>query len=235
MSTIIQTINGTDVIANSRTDINNNFSSLNTNKIETSVIDTDTSLTANSDSKIASQKAIKTYVDTGGNPSALSYIMPVGAVLPYSGASAPSLFLLCDGSAVNRTTYATLFGVIGTTYGTGNGSTTFNLPDLKGRVPVGKSTDTEFDVLGETGGEKTHVLTVGELASHNHTALDSSGAYLDTGGPTGSGGLVSSTVINGTGNSSNGATTAKFIGNTGSNTAHNNLQPYITLNYIIKY
>jgi hypothetical protein len=63
MATVITTIDGTDVIANSRTDINNNFSSLNTNKIETSVIDTDTSLTANSDSKIPSQKAVKAYID----------------------------------------------------------------------------------------------------------------------------------------------------------------------------
>lgn len=68
--TTITTIQSTDVIANSRTDINTNFSNLNTDKIETSVIDTDTSLTANSDSKIPSQKAVKAYVDSGGNPNA---------------------------------------------------------------------------------------------------------------------------------------------------------------------
>lgn len=63
--------------------------------------------------------------------------LPPGALVPYAGASAPTGFLLCDGSAVSRTTYAALYGVIGATYGAGDGSTTFNLPDLRGRVPVG--------------------------------------------------------------------------------------------------
>lgn len=66
----IQTIQGTDVIANSRADINTNFANLNSDKIETSVLDTDTTLAANSDSKIATQKAVKAYVDAGGNPNA---------------------------------------------------------------------------------------------------------------------------------------------------------------------
>jgi len=70
MSTSITTIQGTDLITNSRTDINNNFASLNTNKIETDYLDTDTTLAANSDSKIATQKAVKAYVDAGGNQNA---------------------------------------------------------------------------------------------------------------------------------------------------------------------
>src|SRR5690606_11752046 len=76
----------------------------------------------------------------------------------------------CDGSAVSRTDYADLFEVIGTSYGVGDGSTTFNLPNLQGRVPVGLDTgQTEFNALGKTGGAKTHTLTIDQMPSHSHT------------------------------------------------------------------
>jgi microcystin-dependent protein len=82
---------------------------------------------------------------------------PSGAVMAYAGSAAPSGWLLADGTAVSRTTYADLFAVVGTTYGVGDGSTTFNLPNLKGRFPVGRdAAQTEFDTLAETGGAKTH-------------------------------------------------------------------------------
>ena len=64
--------------------------------------------------------------------------VPPGMVLPFAGAAAPEGFLLCDGSAVSRTTYGDLFAAIGTAYGAGDGSTTFNLPDLRGRVAAGR-------------------------------------------------------------------------------------------------
>lgn len=140
MSTLV-TIAAGDNISTSRTDINNNFSALNTDKIETSVLDTSTDLdgASASNAKIPSQLAVKTYVDT---VAATTYLVPTGAILPYGGSSAPSNFLLCDGTAVSRSTYATLFGVIGTSYGSGNGSTTFNLPDFRGRTTVGAGTGT---------------------------------------------------------------------------------------------
>jgi len=149
---------------------------------------------------------------------------PCGSIVQYAGAVAPLGWLLADGSAVSRTTYSSLFTIIGETYGAGDGSTTFNLPDLRGRVAVGKSTDTEFDTLGETGGEKTHELEEDELPAHTHTLPDFVTTY---GTPTGT------TFIS----STNGATgqTHKNTGSIGSGDAHNNLQPYITLNYIIKY
>lgn len=90
---------------------------------------------------------------------------PAGIIMPFAGTVAPQGYLLCDGSAVSRTTYATLFAVIGTTFGTGDGSTTFNVPDLSGRVPLGVS---QAHALGTTGGSETVTLTESELPSHVH-------------------------------------------------------------------
>lgn len=91
--------------------------------------------------------------------------MEIGFICMYGGTVAPNGFLLCDGSAVSRTTYADLFSSIGVTYGSGDGSTTFNLPDLTGRVVVGVSNDY---AIGDTGGEETHALLSSEMPSHVH-------------------------------------------------------------------
>lgn len=91
--------------------------------------------------------------------------MRTGIISLFAGSTAPSGYLACDGSAVSRDTYSALFAVIGTTYGAGDGSTTFNLPDLSGRVAIGASTS---HAMGTTGGEETHTLTSGELAAHAH-------------------------------------------------------------------
>lgn len=93
------------------------------------------------------------------------YYIPAGKIYPYAGSTVPDGYLLCDGSAVSRADYAKLFEAIGTTYGTGDGSTTFNLPNLQGRVPVGASSSYS---MGATGGEATHVLTPSETASKSH-------------------------------------------------------------------
>lgn len=90
---------------------------------------------------------------------------PAGIIMPFAGTVAPQGYLFCDGSAVSRTTYATLFGVIGTTFGAGDGSSTFNLPDLSGRVPLGVS---QAHALGSTGGSETVTLTESELPAHVH-------------------------------------------------------------------
>jgi microcystin-dependent protein len=112
--------------------------------------------------------------------------VPTGSLFPYAGSSAPTGYLLCDGSAVSRTTYATLFGVLSTTYGAGNGSTTFNLPDLRGRMPLGAGTGVGLNAsgtgtpsgtaqtartAGQWGGEETHLLTSSEMPQHNHTGV----------------------------------------------------------------
>ena len=211
----ITNINSTDLITDSRANINDNFANLNADKLETSVLDTDTTLAANSDSKVPTQKAVKAYVDgTAGQ----TFLVPSGAILPYGAANAPDNYLLCDGTEVSRSEYSTLFSIIGTTYGVGNGSTTFNLPNLQGKVPVGfDSTQTEFDALGETGGAKTHTLTVDEMPAHTHAA-----------------GVVTGGVGGTPEANASGSGTSINTGSTGGDGAHNNLQPYITLNYIIK-
>ena len=153
--------------------------------------------------------------------------VPPGSVTAFAGASAPGGWLLCGGQAVSRTTYAELFAAIGATYGAGNGSTTFNVPNLAGRVPVGLDAgQTEFNTLGKTGGAKTHTLTTAQIPDHRHL-LDQDGGNV--GYATGSTNLRFSVGWANTRDSSNIST-----GWTGGGEAHPNLQPYIVLNYIIK-
>lgn len=98
---------------------------------------------------------------------------PAGVVEAYAGSTVPAGYLSCDGSLVSRTTYAALYAAIGDTYGAGDGSTTFALPDLERRVVVGAGgtgTTTLADTVGATGGAETHTLTVAEVPAHNHGA-----------------------------------------------------------------
>lgn len=91
---------------------------------------------------------------------------PIGAVMPFAGATAPVNWLIADGTAVSRTTYAALFAVCGTTYGAGNGSTSFNLPNLTNRVPVAAGGSYS---RGATGGASTVTLTTSTMPSHGHS------------------------------------------------------------------
>lgn len=164
---------------------------------------------------------------------------PVGVIQDYAGLTAPTSWLFCYGQAISRTTYAALFAVIGTTYGVGDGSTTFNVPDLRGRVVAGQddmggtsanrltglSGGVDGDVLGGTGGLETHTLTTAQLASHSHVKASQfgtdGGAFADYGAWSKVGGSAAGGA---------GSTDAS-----GSGSAHNNVQPTIILNKIIKY
>lgn len=100
----------------------------------------------------------------------------------WSSATAPEGYLLEDGSAVSRTTYAELFSVIGTTYGSGDGSTTFNLPDSRGRVTVNQnSSDTQFATIGAKYGEKTHTMTIAEMPNLSQRICISERLMIKTG------------------------------------------------------
>lgn len=103
----------------------------------------------------------------GGGPAPPpTTAIPTGSIVPYAGSVAPTDWLLCDGSGVSRTTYNALFLVCGETYGPGNGSTTFNLPNLQQRFPLGKSVAGVGATLGSTGGQIDHVHSG---PSHSHT------------------------------------------------------------------
>lgn len=102
---------------------------------------------------------------------------PVGAMFDYPSLTPPTGYMIRDGRELSRTEYADLFSVIGTTYGEGDGSTTFNIPNSLGRLSIGyNSDDSDFDALGKTGGSKTHTQTIEELAKHNHIINSSTGA-----------------------------------------------------------
>lgn len=111
-----------------------------------------------------------TYLIVGAISTGTGDGVPSGSVQMFAGATAPSGWLLCNGQAVSRTTYARLFAAIGTTWGTGNGSSTFNVPDMRGRAPLGAGTGTGLTArtLGAKGGAEAHTLTEAQLAAHDH-------------------------------------------------------------------
>lgn len=162
--------------------------------------------------------------------------LPVGSGMDYYGTIAPTGYLFADGSAISRTEYAELFAIIGTTYGAGNGSTTFNLPDKRSRVSVMKDSGT-FATLGGKGGAETVTLTTAQMPSHTH--IQNAHTHNITGRFGATSGTNNATfAIGSTSNTTNythasGSTTA-VNQNTGGGEAHNNLQPYLVCNYIIK-
>lgn len=176
-----------------------------------------------------------------------------GEIKMYGGASAPDGWLLCDGSAISRTTYAGLFAVIGTSFGIGNGSTTFNVPDLRGRVPCGVGTgigggasDTDGGSvpaggsaltarsLGEWVGAETHTLAETEIPAHTHGEAGAHHHHYDRwtdGGLSFNGGDISAMQNVSTDTDTQGAHTHTSVGG---GQAHNNLQPIMCVNFIIK-
>ena len=171
--------------------------------------------------------------------------VPTGQVNTFAGSTAPTGYLLCDGAAISRTTYASLFTIIGTTYGTGDGATTFNVPDLRGRVVVGAGQGTGLTnrVLGSTGGEEAHVQDITEMATHTH--ISSSGYYsigysyvlkssktINVPGATGQTSTITDYVTN---LNQQWQLYSDFTTNAGGGVAANVMNPYLALNYIIKF
>lgn len=175
----------------------------------------------------------KTYLDKNG----LTYFWgkiknainknttPAGAITIFGGTTAPNGWLICDGSEVSRTTYADLFAVIGTTYGSGDGATTFKLPDIRGLFPIGYDpNDTDFNTLGKTGGSKTDDLSnayakIGISSDGHIYAAESGGSYN-----------ASRSLSGGYAGASGSKHNSSGLGGSVST-----LPPHIVFNYIIKY
>lgn len=161
---------------------------------------------------------------------AAGQFVPAGAVFDFAAVAAPAGYLACDGSAVSRTTFAALFAVIGTTFGAGDGSTTFNLPDARGRVTAGydaanatgrlngSAPGVDASAIGHTGGEQAHALTTPELATHNHTVTitDNGHNHFSAAAATGANFVGGSSAVNSGGG-------ASFIGPTSLVNAHGQL------------
>ena len=171
----------------------------------------------------------------GGTFVASVPAVPVGSMQAFAGSSAPTGWLLCNGTTASRTTYSNLYSVIGTTYGVGDGSTTFGLPDMRGRVPMGAGTGNQLNASGSGaitggtgmtartagafGGEETHLLTVAEMPAHSHNTLNN----ISAGGSWGAQFVANASMV-----------TDPYVGNTGGGGRHAVVPPFVVLNYVIK-
>jgi microcystin-dependent protein len=181
----------------------------------------------------------------------IPYTVPIGGLMPYLGSTAPnSNFVLPFGQAISRITYSSLFSLVGTTFGTGDGSTTFNIPDLRGRAIFGLDNmgggaasritvaGGNFDgtVRGGTGGAENHILTTAEMPVHSHSINDPGHSHATA--------IFKDQLTNGAGSNAYGATgggvptttntTGIAINNAGSGGAHTILSPAMTLPYILR-
>jgi len=176
------------------------------------------------------------YDFSGANLTGIEGI-PTATIVPWSSSSVPTGFLECNGQAVSRSTYSALFAIIATTYGSGDGASTFNVPDLQNNVAVGKSNN---KALASTGGANTvastgnvagstanATLSTPQLATHSHPGgATPGGGYSNDGGPEG---RNATTGNQGGGGGHSHNMSANFSGD-----ATSVLQPYLTIIYIIK-
>jgi len=182
-----------------------------------------------------------TYTITGADTSTnktidVNSLTPSGVVVPYAGVNSPDGWIICDGRSLATADYPSLYSAIGYTYG-GSGSN-FNIPDLRGRVAAGKNNmgtqgdanrittggaGFNGDILGETGGAETHILTDAQMPSHNH------GVTLRGGSEGNLSGIGQVSTANDW-----SSTASTNTSPAGSDNAHNNVQPTIILYYIIK-
>ncbi|WP_336233492.1 phage tail protein [Thalassospira sp. CH_XMU1458] len=149
--------------------------------------------------------------------------VPVATILSFAGSLAPEGFMICDGAELLAADYADLFTAIGTTYGVGQAAGSFKLPDLRGRAPIGAGQGDGLTdrVIGAAGGEETHQLTVDEMPNHTHQY---GAPHLQTYGM----GSFAERGLNPT------SQEWYSVSDAGGDQPHNNMQPFLVVNYIIK-
>jgi microcystin-dependent protein len=168
--------------------------------------------------------------------SLINLLVPIGTIHLFAGVTVPNGWFVCDGAWVSRTTYAALFAQLGTYWGNGDGVSTFSLPNFVNRVPVGYGGGASYG-FGGYGGEANHQLSIAEMPSHNHPLHDSGHTHTYTVAATGfqqaaAGGGTWAVVQQSATTSASGANIS--IDPQGGNAAHNNMQPFGVLYYIIK-
>ena len=184
---------------------------------------------------IGGDLSAKNFYSKNGNFYLDTYILiPYGTVIQSAAVTIPEGWLLCNGASILKNEYLNLYNAIGYTYG-GSGNN-FNVPDIRGRVAIGTGSGDGLSSrnLGSTGGEETHVLTTNEMPSHTHSSNaigGTIGLIRSTGNNT-----ASSNLDNTSGEPDlYSSLPALVINSTGSSNAHNNMQPFIVFNYLIKY
>jgi len=203
-------------------------------------------ISANTTGKVDRAGDVMRFPDGSQQTTAVDPL-PVGTLLPFAGDFAPPGYMLCDGRAVSRTTFAFLFSVIGTHYGPGDGAATFNLPDMRGRTVIGLDNlggvsadrvQAPFaDTAGGSGGEEKHLLTSDELPAHSHGVNDPGHrhTYTRKTGSIGSNGGGTSAVRTFNENATSSSSgTGITVNNTGGDAAHNVMQPSMAMAWIIK-
>jgi microcystin-dependent protein len=229
-------------------DLNGRFQTVDSNGVVGYLLDTVTKVDTNSyqDGSITLQKLATSLVNL---------IIAPGTVHQFAGPSPPAGWFICDGSAVSRTTYTALFAAIGTYWGAGDNVSTFNLPDFRGRTPIGYVNSAASGItartFGSQGGEEAHALSVAEMPSHSHTPNDPQHTHATAahhhsyvnpiGGAVGlQAGPTTIYTPSGTTNTSDTAdtvlpaSTGISLQNTGGSGAHNVMQPFGVLYFIIK-